>query len=91
MRYTLRDQAILRHVMRHPSRGESYSVRTLAAAVGLSHHSTIGHLASGKRNACDEDLARHIAECLGVGVLVLFAPSTSLAGDELSPAEDPPT
>lgn len=74
MRYTLRDREILQHCLQHPGRGTSYSVRSLASAIGLSHHSLIGHLLTGERTECDRDVAHDIAEAVGVAVLVLFAP-----------------
>jgi len=76
-RYTLRSRDFFQYVMQHPGRGTPYTVRSLAAAVGLSHHSLIGHLSSGMRTDCDAVIAHRIAEAVGVGVLVLFAPSTS--------------
>lgn len=76
-RYTLRSKDVLRHVMQHPGRGTPYTVRSLAAAIGLSHHSLIGHLHSGVRSDCDRDVAHDIAEAVGVAVLVLFAPPAS--------------
>jgi hypothetical protein len=76
-RYALRDPKILRHAMDHPERGRSYSIRELAKTVGLSHHALIGHLLTGERKDCDSDTARAIAEAVGVGVRVLFAPPAS--------------
>ncbi|WP_030878802.1 hypothetical protein [Streptomyces sp. NRRL S-1868] len=74
-RYSLRDRALFQYVMRHPGRGAPYTVRSLAQAAGLSHHSLIGHLLSGARVDCDAETAHRIAEAVGVAVLVLFAPS----------------
>ena len=76
-RYTLRSRTILHHAMHHPGRGDAYTVRSLAQAVGLTHHSQIGHLLSGARRECSATLAHRIAEALGVGTLVLFAPTAS--------------
>lgn len=77
VRYKLRSKEVLHHVMQHPGRGTPYTVRTLAAAIGLTHHSLVGHLHSGERDDCDRDVAHNIAEAVGVAVLVLFAPPAS--------------
>lgn len=76
VRYQLRDRKILNWVMRHPGRGAPYTVRTLAADAGCSP-TLIGHLHSGRQKDCSMDDAHHIAEAVGVAVLVLFAPPPS--------------
>ncbi|HCA85501.1 MAG TPA: hypothetical protein DEQ61_08410 [Streptomyces sp.] len=76
-RYKLRNREWLQFVMQHPGRGTPYTVRSLAASIGLSHHSQVGHLHSGERDDCDRDVAHAIAEAVGVAVLVLFAPPAS--------------
>jgi len=73
-RYTLRNREFFQYVMQYPGRGAPYTVRSLAEAVGLRHHSLIGHLSSGARTDCDATTAHRIAEAVGVAVLVLFAP-----------------
>lgn len=77
-RYTLRSREWLQYVMKHPGGGTPYTVRSLAEAVGLSHHSLIGHLLSGERKDCSAELAHGIAEVVGVSVLTLFVPPPSL-------------
>ncbi|WP_458089301.1 hypothetical protein [Streptomyces malaysiensis] len=77
MRYTLRDPGMLRKVMQYPGRGAPYSIRELAEAIELKHHSLVGHLLTGERDDCDSNVAHAIAGALGVAVLVLFAPPTS--------------
>lgn len=62
--------------MDHPGRGIPYTVRSLAAAIGLSR-SLVGHLLSGERKDCDSEAAHAIAGALGVAVLVLFMPPAS--------------
>ncbi|MGW5514661.1 helix-turn-helix domain-containing protein [Nocardia africana] len=41
------------------------STRALAHKAGLSHHSTIDHLLSGRRDTCDPVRATGIATALG--------------------------
>ncbi|PAU47384.1 hypothetical protein CK936_19055 [Streptomyces albireticuli] len=77
MRYAVRNREWLQFAMHHPGRGTPFTVRSLAQAVGLSHHSTIGHLLSGRQVDCDPAIAHAIAEAVGVAVLVLFAPPPS--------------
>jgi hypothetical protein len=90
VRYTLRDRELLRKIMRHPGRGEPYSTRTLAAAVGC-HHSLIGRLLDGTQETCDKDYAHRIREALGVAVLVLFAPPPSPDSTDSAIDQHPPT
>lgn len=77
VRYMLRDPKILKWVMDHPGRGKPHTIRSLSEAVGLTHHSAIGHLVSGRTHECDYDVAHAIAREVGVAVLVLFAPPAS--------------
>lgn len=84
MRYTLRSREWLQFAMKHPGRGAPYTVRSLAEAVGLSHHSLIGHLLSGERKDCSAELAHGIAEAVGVAVLTLFVPPASPPRDEVA-------
>lgn len=88
-RYTLRNREFFQHVMQYPGRGAPYTVRSLAAAAGLSHHSLIGHLSSGTRTDCDAPTAHRIAEAVGVAVLVLFAPPSSPEQNEPDPTSAP--
>jgi len=53
-----------------------YSVRELAARVGVSH-STIGHLRAGTRQYVKDDVAKKIAKALRVKPTVLFEVRTS--------------
>lgn len=77
VRYTLRDSKILKWVMDHPGRGKPHTIRSLSEAAGLTHHSAIGHLLSGRTHECDSEVAHAIAREVGVAVLVLFAPPAS--------------
>lgn len=86
VRYTLRDPKALRWVMDHPGRGTPYTIRTLADAIGLTHHSLVGHLLSGRTKDCDQDVAHALAGAVGVAVLVLFAPPSS--PDPIEPATE---
>ncbi len=90
VRYRLRDRGVLQYLMQHPGRGTPYTVRSLADAIGLSHHSLIGHLVSGRRADCDAGTAHNIAESLGVAVLVLFAPPASPDPNNTDPNTAPP-
>ncbi|MEV6547908.1 hypothetical protein AB0M57_04265 [Streptomyces sp. NPDC051597] len=81
-RYAPRRPELLREAMEYPGRGTPYSIRKLAEAVGLPHHSTIGHLLTGERQDCDEALAKRIAEVLEVPFKLLFAPTASLDQNE---------
>lgn len=85
VRYTLRDPSILKWVMDHPGRGKPHTIRSLSEAVGLSHHSAIGHLLSGRTSDCDYQVAHDIAREVGVAVLVLFAPPASPDPNEANP------
>lgn len=87
-RYALRDPKILRLAMEHPGRETPYSIRKLAEAVGLPHHSGIGHLLTGERQDCDEALAKRIAEALGVSFGLLFTPSLSPDRNETARTQD---
>ena len=91
MRYTLRHPKALKWAMDHPGRGTPYSIRELADAVGLTHHSLIGHLLKGSRTECDMETAHRIAEAVGVAVLVLFAPPASPDQNGSSTASKTPT
>lgn len=76
VRYALRRLGQLKETMEHPGRGVPYSVRSLAAASGVSR-SQVGRLVSGEIDSLDVNEAHQVAEALGVAVLVLFAPPSS--------------
>lgn len=88
VRYILRDRRILQWVMDHPGRGVPHTTRSLSEAAGLTHHSTVGHLLSGRHGACDAETAHAIAREVGVAVLVLFAPPASPESNEPNPLHD---
>lgn len=85
VRYTLRDRKILQWCMDHPGRGIPFTVRSLAKAAGLRHHSLIGHLLTGERDSAEAADAHAISEAVGVAVLVLFAPPASPNQNESDP------
>lgn len=76
VRYTLRKLELLHQFMKHPGRGTSYSISTLAKGSGVSR-SQIGRLHSGDLKDLDVNEAHAVAEALGVAVLVLFVPPAS--------------
>lgn len=88
VRYRLRSRQWLQFVMNNPGRGAPYSIRDLAEAAGIKHHSIIGHLLTGERDDCLVVDAHAISEALGVAVLVLFAPPASPNPDDPSPNRD---
>lgn len=51
-----------------------FSVRTLAEKVGVSR-AAIGHLRSGKRATCADDVAKRIAEAVDMPLPFMFVPS----------------
>lgn len=77
MRYVLRDVELLKKIMEHPGRGESYSIRDLAAAAQVTK-SKIERLVRGDLDWLDVNEAHRVVEALGVRVLVLFAPPSSM-------------
>ena len=63
-----------------------HTVRSLALACGGEHlRSTIGHLRSGRRRACQPDLARRIERALDAPRGSLFVPSVSRVSREVAP------
>lgn len=63
-----------------------FTVRSLAEAVGGPHvRSTIGHLRSGKRSHCEDDLAERIERVLNAPSGSLFMPSISRVAREVQP------
>lgn len=75
-RWTLRSIPFFRHCMLNPGRCESFSVRTLADASGVSV-GVIDKLLAGRQNTADVDDAIALAEALGVAINPLFAPPSS--------------
>jgi hypothetical protein len=76
VRYVLRDLETFKKIMEHPGRGESYSIRDLAAAAQVGK-SKIERLVRGELDWLDVNEAHRVVEALGVTVLVLFMPPTS--------------
>jgi transcriptional regulator with XRE-family HTH domain len=62
--------------MLNPGRCESFSVRTLAEASGVSV-GVIDKLLAGRQNTADVDDAIALSEALGVAINPLFAPPAS--------------
>lgn len=82
------DRQVLAHVLDHPARGVAWSLRELAGTLGCSH-ATIGHLLTGRTDSIRPELARRLAEAVGVEVPVLFAPRASTDSvDTLAPSGD---
>ena len=75
-RWTLRSIPFFRHCMLNPGRCESFSVRTLADASGVSV-GVIDKLLAGRQNTADVEDAIALAEALGVAINPLFAPPSS--------------
>ena len=75
-RWTLRSIPFFRHCMLNPGRCESFSVRTLAEASGVSA-GVIEKLLTGRQRTADVDDAIALAEALGVAINPLFAPPSS--------------
>jgi hypothetical protein len=75
-RYVLRDLETFKRIMEHPGRGQSYSIRDLAATARVSK-SKIERLVRGELDWLDVNEAHRVVEALGVTVLVLFMPPAS--------------
>lgn len=75
--------------MKHPGRGIPYGYDSLAEASGCGS-GLIEKLATGRQKTADVDDAHSLVRCLGVALLVLFAPSASPELDDASP-EHPST
>ena len=75
-RWTLRSIPFFRHCMLNPGRCESFSVRTLAEASGVSA-GVIEKLLTGRQRTADVVDAIALAEALGVAINPLFAPPSS--------------
>lgn len=80
-RYRLHDGALLRHLMECPPKGGTpHTVRSLAAAVGLSY-SKIQKLITEDRPDVDEVHADRIASQVHFRRRALFSPSSSPSRD----------
>lgn len=77
---TLIDPAFFAYVLRHPARVKPWTVRELAETVGTSR-ATVGDLRSGRRRRVAPEVARRIAEAVGVHVAVLFTAGVSADSD----------
>lgn len=88
VRYELRDLDYFKKTMEHPGRGQSYTVRGLAEATGISR-TQIGRLVKGHQPDLGVNEAHRVAGALGVGVLVLFIPPPSPNGDAATPEPHP--
>jgi len=62
--------------MKYPGRGQSFSVRTLAAESGVSE-GVIDKLLTGRQDNADVDDATALAEAVGSAIFPLFAPPSS--------------
>ncbi|MFJ2675069.1 helix-turn-helix domain-containing protein [Streptomyces sp. NPDC087525] len=72
--YKLVDRAVLRTLMKRTGDGQPITIRGLADAAGIQHHSTIGHLLTGEQEAVPFEIAEAIASRIGVDLLVLWVP-----------------
>lgn len=77
----VRDHRLLAKMMDH----HDLSVRQLADRVRYNR-SSIGHLRSGKRTTCPDDLAKRIAKALDCPTDLLFETRTSIVSREVSRA-----
>jgi hypothetical protein len=75
-RWTLRSIPVFKHYMEFPGRGQSFSVRTLADASGVSP-GVIEKLLTGRQRTADVDDATALAESVGSAIFPLFAPPSS--------------
>lgn len=75
-RWTLRSIPVFKHYMQFPGRGQSFSVRTLAEASGVSS-ALIGKLLTGEQGNVDVDDATALSEAVGSAIFPLFAPPAS--------------
>lgn len=76
MRYVLRDVKLLKQIMEHPGRGESYSIRDLACTAHVAKWK-VERLVRAELDWLDVNEAHRLVEALGVTVLVLFMPPAS--------------
>lgn len=76
-RYRLHDKALLRRLMECPRPGERvYTVRSLAAATGLSY-SKVHKLLKGTRPTCEAEDATSVASAFDLPRKALFLPISS--------------
>lgn len=71
--WTLVDAELLRKLMQRTGDGSKITVRELAARAEVPH-GTIGNLLTGAQSIIRAEAAQAIADAIGVGVLILFAP-----------------
>jgi transcriptional regulator with XRE-family HTH domain len=71
--WTLVDLDLLRKLMARTGDGCEITVRELAARAGVAV-GTIGKLITGAQLSVRAEAAQSIADAIGVGVLILFAP-----------------
>jgi transcriptional regulator with XRE-family HTH domain len=76
--------------MLNPGRCESFSVRSLAEASGVSA-GVIDKLLTGRQRTADVDDAIALAEALGVAINPLFAPPSSPESNRTSRTNTPNT
>ncbi|MFI5755656.1 helix-turn-helix domain-containing protein [Streptomyces sp. NPDC051569] len=70
-KYVMANPEVLRLLMRRTGDGRAVSIRALAKAAGV-HHSTIGNLLTGEQATVSSDVAKAIAERIGVDLLLLW-------------------
>lgn len=71
--WTLVDADLLRRLMQRTGDGSKATVRELAARAEVPH-STVGNLLTGAQTLIRAEAAQALADAIGVGVLILFAP-----------------
>lgn len=71
--WALVDRDLLRHLMDRTGDGCKITVRELAARAGIAV-GTISQLLTGAQTTVRAEAAQAIADAIGVGVLILFAP-----------------
>lgn len=77
VRYVLRDLDTFKKIMECPGRGKPFSIRDLALTAQVTK-SKIERLGRGELDWLDVNEAHRVAEALGVRVLVLFLPPSSM-------------
>jgi DNA-binding Xre family transcriptional regulator len=73
LRMRVIDPDVIRHFLKHPARGEAWTLRELAETLGCSI-GTISHISTGKRSTVPTELADRFAEAVGVETATLFTP-----------------
>lgn len=84
-RLTVINPAVIAHVFDHPARGRRWPLRELATVVGTSP-ALLGHLRSGERRMVDAEVARRIADAVGVHIAVLFMTGVASKSDDMEEA-----